>query len=151
MGGATKAVLRKGVSADQILSAIQEKYDSEAFIDSVYESHLWINFRENGDYRNMFVNPNNKEYIEGVFLSLGCWGNSAEIMKYLCETFGGWTDENDCDKQGYYLINKDAYESGTDFTEVDKLKMRIMAEVGHQKANIIMEILKEYKDVLAAA
>lgn len=39
-------------------------------------------------------------------LSLGCWGNSVEILKGICEEFGGWLDENDCDENDFYRIDK---------------------------------------------
>ena len=39
-------------------------------------------------------------------LSIGCWGNSVEILKGICEEFGGWFDENDCDENDFYRIDK---------------------------------------------
>lgn len=41
-----------------------------------------------------------------TYLSIRCWGNSVEILKGICEEFGGWLDENDCDDNDYYRIDK---------------------------------------------
>lgn len=43
--------------------------------------------------------------METTYLSLGCWGNSVDIMKELVAHFGGgWIDENDCDDKEYYPV-----------------------------------------------
>lgn len=56
-----------------------------------------INCYENLDY---YTKKGLKKMVkmEKTYLSLGCWGNSVEIMKQILDEFeGGWLDENDCD------------------------------------------------------
>ena len=43
---------------------------------------------------------------ETTSISLGCWGNSVEIIKDIVVQFGGWIDENDCDDKEYYPVVK---------------------------------------------
>lgn len=43
---------------------------------------------------------------ETTSVSLGCWGDSEEIIKPLVEHFGGWYDYNDCDDIEYEPIFK---------------------------------------------
>lgn len=43
---------------------------------------------------------------ETTYLSLGCWGDSVDIIKTIVAHFGGgWIDENDCDEKEYYIID----------------------------------------------
>ena len=46
---------------------------------------------------------------EKTRISLGCFGDSVEIIKAIVERFGGWIDENDCDDEEYYQV-KEKYE-----------------------------------------
>ena len=45
--------------------------------------------------------------IETTRLSLGLFGNSIDIMKDICNHLGGWIDENDCDDESFYWIDKE--------------------------------------------
>jgi hypothetical protein len=40
--------------------------------------------------------------VEQLLLFLIVCGNSIEIMRDICEKFGGWLDENDCDDEGVF-------------------------------------------------
>lgn len=45
--------------------------------------------------------------VERTCLSIGLFGNSIENMKGICKHFGGWIDENDCDNESFYWIDKE--------------------------------------------
>lgn len=143
----TKTILRKGTTIEQIKDAIVVKYGNGEIIPSS-PNFMYINFEDGKDKRNLAISFSNyceQDYgIAGVWLSLGMWGNSVEIMKYLCETFGGYLDENDCDDKGFYPINIDLYQLGTDFTKRDLFINKVISKVGYDKLKVTMELLDEY-------
>jgi hypothetical protein len=84
-----------------------------------------IDFSYKGEDRSLFYYKSNINYYENLkyyseyglenmvksettSISLGCWGNSVQIIKDIVREFGGWIDENDCDDISYYLIEKDS-------------------------------------------
>lgn len=83
----------------------------------------FIQFKDGTDTRSIFYvyeNINTWENIEyytdygledmvkseTTYLSLACAGNSVEIIKSIVSHFEGWIDENDCDNEPYYPIEK---------------------------------------------
>lgn len=109
---------------------IKEKYDDDIYIDSgfiifeykkenriihyFYESY---NSYENLNYYKQYCLENMVK-METTRLSLGCWGNSVEIMKELCEYFGGFLDTNDSDNKPYYYIPSTQPEKRKEFPPV---------------------------------
>ena len=79
--------------------------------------------------------------------SLGKWGNSVEIARYLCETFGGYLDENDCDDEGFYPINFHLYSQGSELQNLMNLGIKVIKEVGYDKLKVVMSLLDEYSEV----
>jgi hypothetical protein len=150
MSAETKGILRKGTTINQIKEAISKKYadfsnypievskQSESariyFNDGAYKRQLFISF----------ANDCEREYgISGIMLILGCWGNSVEIIKYLCETFGGYIDENDLDGEGFYPVNYELYAQ--ELTKMDEFRFKVLKEVGYEKLDVVMNLLEEYK------
>ena len=83
-------------------------------------------------YQNLIF-PNKAKYFEDdikeafltetTTLSIGCWGDSVEIIKELITQFGGgWIDENDCDDNDYYEVNSETTISNPSFMEERVLK-----------------------------
>ncbi len=109
---------------------------------------MWVNFKDGEDHGSLaisFTNSCERENgITGVWTSLGKWGNSVEIAKYLCETFGGYIDENDCDDEGFYPINFELYSQGKEFTKLDEFRHKVIKEFGYDKLKVAMELLDEY-------
>lgn len=101
----TKAILSKSTTISDIAEALENKYKNVKIESTSMDYFFIIAFADGNDQRSMYVSFSNScehdEGIPGVWMSLGCWGNSVEIMTYLCETFGGWIDENDCDGIGF--------------------------------------------------
>jgi len=83
--------------------------------DPIYYSESgFINFTYKGVQRSLFFINCNYSYGENNFYdgfdhtycSLGYFGDSIEIMTKLAELFGGWIDNNDCDDEDFYRVNK---------------------------------------------
>lgn len=147
MGVDTKVILTKGTTIINIADALKLKYSNvEIFANK--NDFMYIVFTDNTDIRTMYVSFSNyclNDYgIAGVWVSLGYWGNSIDIMKYLCETFGGYLDENDCDANGFYPINSELYLKGEDLTERDLFVNDIIAELGYEKLSKSLKIFDKY-------
>jgi len=149
MGVDTKAILRKGVTIEQIEKAISQKY-TDVEVRASSNDFMYIAFKDGNDQRQLAIcfssSCETDNGISGVWTSLGMWGNSIEIARYLCETFGGYLDENDCDEEGFYPINFHLYSQGTEFTKLDEFKHKVIKEVGYDKLTSVMKLLNEYSE-----
>jgi hypothetical protein len=147
----TKAILRKGTTIEQIEQAISEKY-TEVEVIATMPYFMYVTFKDGADQRQLAVSFTNscerENGIAGVWISLSCWGNSVEIARYLCETFGGYLDENDCDDEGFYPINFHLYSQGSEFTKLDEFRHKVIAEIGHDKLKKVMGLFDEYKNIV---
>jgi hypothetical protein len=108
MGVSTQGKLNNSISIVDIENVIKKYYDYQEtyqYGDSSYQ----IYFLDGNAHRNLhiYIGFNYSTETEiSKWLSLGCWGNSKEIMKTICSYFGGWLDENDCDDKDYYWIEQ---------------------------------------------
>jgi hypothetical protein len=151
MGVDTKAILRKGTTIEQIEHAISVIY-ADVKVRASRSDFMYIVFKDGADQRSLavsFTNSCESDYgISGVWVSLGFGGNSVEIVKYLCETFGGYIDENDCDDQDFYPVNFNLYSQGSEFTKMDEFRHKVIHEFGFNKVNAAMKLLEEYSQVI---
>ena len=143
----TLAIIRQGTTIEEIKDAIFKKY-GDGIIKSSSPDFMYISFYDGMENRNIAVSFSNScknDYgISGVWLSLNFWGNSVKILKYLCETFGGYLDENDCDDNGFYPINLDEFQKGKDFTYRDLLVNEIISEIGYEKLKVTQKLFKKF-------
>jgi len=150
MGVDIKAILRKGTTIEKIEKAISEKYTDVEVKPTSMLDFMYVIFKDGADQRQLAVSFTNscerENNIAGVWTSLGKWGNSIKIARYLCETFGGYLDENDCDDEGLYPINFHLYSQGKEFTKLDKFRHKVIKEVGYDKLKAVMKLLDEYTD-----
>ena len=151
MGVDTKAILRKGTTIEQIEKAISKKYTDVRVHMSTCD-FAWVSFKDGAEQRQLAVlladSYDSENNIYGVWTSMGMWGNSVEIVRYLCETFGGYLDENDCDDEGYYPINFHLYSQGKEFTKLDEFRHKVIQEVGYDKLKSVMQLLEDYSKIL---
>lgn len=84
---------------------IEFTYNSENRRLFYYKSN--INSYENLEFYSKY-NLEDMVKSETTSISLGCWGNSIEIIKDIVAHFGGWIDENDCDDEEFYPIIKNS-------------------------------------------
>ena len=152
MGVDTKAILRKGTTIEQIEKVISEKY-TDVKVSATMPDFMYVTFKDGEDLRQLAVSFTNScerdDNIAGVWTSLGKWGNSIQIARYLCETFGGYLDETDCDDEGFYAINFHLYSQGEEFTKLDEFRHKVIKEVGYEKLNSVMQLLNEYSEVVS--
>jgi hypothetical protein len=152
MGVDTTAILTKGTTFEKIEKAISKKY-LNVITSALSSDFMYIGFKDGTDKRSMAVSFTNscerEDGISGVWISIGNWGNSVEIARYLCEYFGGYLDENDCDDEGYYPINFHLYSQGKDFTKLDEFRHKVINEVGYDKLNSVMKLLEDYSKVIS--
>jgi hypothetical protein len=144
MGVDTKAIIRKGETVTDLKEAIEKKY-SDVDVHSTRENWFFnICFNDGKDKRSMYVSYSGSclsDYgIDGIWLSLGCYGNSVEIMLYLCETFGGYLDENDCDEDGFYPINFHLYQNEKkEFSEMDLFTNKVISQLGYKNLQTALQ------------
>lgn len=150
MGVDTKAILRKGTTIEQIEKAISEKY-TDVKVRATMPDFMYVIFKDGEDPRKLAVSFTNScerdNGIAGVWTSLSKWGNSIEIARYLCETFGGYLDENDCDDEGFYPINFHLYEQGKEFTKLDLFRHEVISKLGYDNLKVAEEIFNKFKEL----
>jgi hypothetical protein len=145
MGTCSVAIIRKGTTIQQIVEALEKRYTNvEA---NIKKDFGYIIFNDGGDFnRNLFVSFTDSclhDYgIDGVYLSLGYFGKSVEILKYLCETFGGYLDENDCDDIDFFPINLEKFQK--ELTPDEIFQNEIILKFGVDKLNDVLGICEEY-------
>jgi hypothetical protein len=151
MSVSTNAILRKGTTIEQIEKAISDKY-TEVKITATMPDFMYVTFKDGVDQRQLAVSFTNScendNGISGVWISLNMWGNSVEILRYLCETFGGYLDENDCDEHGYYPINFHIYSKGTEFSKIDEFRHKVIKELGYKNLKKTILLFDEYLNIL---
>jgi hypothetical protein len=146
----TKAIIRKGVSLEQIENALESKYGKITIRVTNSPNFFMALFLDGKEARTMWISfdDTKKEHgIDGIWLSIGCFGNSVEIMKYLCETFGGYLDENDCDDEPFYPINLHLFEQATEFTKRDEFVNKVISKLGYTNVKTALELFEEYKTI----
>ena len=151
MGVNTTAILRKGLTIEEIEKAISKKYTDVEVTPSSVLNFMYVMFKDGKDKRQLAISFSNScerdNGISGVWCSLGMWGNSFEIVRYLCETFGGYIDENDCDDEGYCPINFNLYSQGTEFTQLDLFKNKVIQKFGYKHLEDALSLLYEFKHI----
>jgi hypothetical protein len=145
----TKAVIRGNVTLDQICNAQQQRYNAyvEAY-NTGNEHYFRITLNLNNSIRIISVFygdfAKNNHNIPGILLSLGCNDEAVEILTYLCEVFGGYLDENDCDNLGFIPINETEFQKSGELTKEEKFKLKIAHSLGYENIGTFMSLLDDY-------
>lgn len=155
MGVDTKAVIRKGVTLEELKAHAEKKYGEVSIDNSFFGDLFHLRFKEEGGenrHRSLavFLDPKmaERDYgINGVLLSLGCWGESVEIMKHFAEEFGGYIDESDCDDIGFQPVNIHKLEQARDYTSMDEFKHKLVKEFGPENVEKILNLCELYKNL----
>lgn len=150
MGVNTTAILRKGLTIEEIEKAISEKY-TDVEVRASSNDFMYVIFKDGADQRQLAISFSNScerdNGIAGIWISLGMWGNSIDIARYLCETFGGYLDENNCDDEGYYPINFHLYLQGAEFNQLDLFKNKVIQKFGYKHLKDALSLLYEFKHI----
>lgn len=95
MGVSTKAIIRKGVTIEQIENAIDEKYQNVTVETSKDDDLFYVHFKDGEDVRKLAVifdyNGTERDYgISGAWLSFGFWGNSVDCRSLYGTPLNGY-------------------------------------------------------------
>jgi len=118
MTAKTHGYITKEIELEQIYRFVLKCFDPAAKVNR-YENkfgesnEMAVYFNYKGEERRLFaiVYKSRKfsktgEKERQVFMDLGYWGHSVEIMKSILSYFSGYLDENDCDKENEYYIEE---------------------------------------------
>lgn len=152
MGVDTKAIIRKGVTLEELVAHAEKKFDEVSVHTTHDDDFFYIGFKFGEENRSLavFLDPEmaERDYgIKGILLSLKCWGSSTEIAMHFVQEFGGFIDENDCDDIGFEAVNLQKLELAKDFTDLDRLKLKIAHEFGFDKVAKVLQLAEEYKSL----
>jgi hypothetical protein len=153
MGVDTKAIIRRGVTLDELVRHTLKKYKNVSVRSTHSEDFLYIEFDVNPEEKRsmgVFLDPKmaERDYgINGILLSIGCWGSSTEIAYHFAGEFGGFVDENDCDDIDFQAVNIQKLEEAKDFSAFDKFKLKVIKEFGYDKVNSLLKLCEEFKNL----
>ena len=152
MGTSTKAIINKNTSVFDIEKALNLKYHNVKVSKSgVNDDFYYFTFDYGNEvyHLNAFFNDYAliSHNIDGVSLSIGCSDESITILRYLCECFGGFLDENDCDDESYYSINYHLFCNISQKTNLEVFKEKLLMKVGYDKLESVLKLLEEYKNI----
>jgi len=116
MTAKTHGYITKEIELEQIYEFVLKWFDPNAKVNR-YQNRLGISnemaiyFNYEGEERRLFIIvyksrkfSKSGEEERQIFLDLGFWGHSVEIMKAIISYFSGWIDENDLDEEEPYYI-----------------------------------------------
>lgn len=146
----TKGLIRPNTTISELESYMKLHYQNVSVTEYGREPYniYNINFNDGVVCRNLSIilktlDNNVVEGItltDGVWLSLGCWGNSVEIIKGIASYFGGCIDENDCDEEPYYWVDKDKYFENIEMTLEKELELLL----GVGKVQKVLDLITKY-------
>lgn len=123
MGLDTHGLIYPNVSVEEVYAHIVKYVDKEAKFhrdsnvsNEFHKDWVIITFTHKNENRNLscgifkryeddnydFLGTDHDDWY--TWLSLGCWGNSVDLMRSIVSRFGGWVDDNDCDDEPYYPV-----------------------------------------------
>ncbi len=116
MTAKTHGYITKEIELEQIYEFVLKWLDPNARVNR-YQNRFGISnemavyFNYKGEERRLFVIvyksrkfSKSGEEQRQIFLDLGFWGHSVEIMKSIISYFSGWIDENDLDSEEPYYM-----------------------------------------------
>jgi len=81
--------------------------DKNGELRSLFYCYKNVNSYENLEYYSKY-GLEDMVKSETTDIMLDCHGESVNVIKSIVTEFGGWIDENDCDDEEYYPIEKDS-------------------------------------------
>lgn len=151
-----RAFLRKNVTVLEIFTALDSKYenvqavgllaDPKAF--QLYFTEVDENITPSREYRYMTVHTDatlTEEGFSGVECRLQNWGKAVEILKYLCETFGGYIQEVIPGEA--ILVNTGNLDLQQEYSKVQLLENEIFHKLDSDAIPVVLELCQKYKDV----
>lgn len=159
MGVSTKGYVKNDVQWGDVYQYIKENIDDTAKhsfkeINGI-KPHGDISFKYKDEQRMLFFCTTKDigegtEYdgtIEHGNLILGCWGSSVELMQEIVSQFGGYVDDNDCDKVEAYYVPK---VGGDEFAKIYEKRKQIESLLTGDstfKTKCAMAIMENYDSI----
>lgn len=158
MGVNTKGIIRKGVTLEELVAHAEKEFLDVKVRTTHDDDFFYIEFSlpkvegEKQEQRSMALfldhTMSQRDYgIEGILLDVKKWGNSSKIITHFVGEFGGFFLEDDCSGDDFQALNIHKLELAKDYTEEYKLRLKVISKFGLSKANEIMELFDEYKNI----
>ena len=105
------------VSIENIFNIINTKYNAYGDIKFIKEDknelgyiYSSVYFNDGKDDRKLTIMHFDKTENEAkhIWLSLGCFGNSVDIIFNIVKQYGGFLEKSDVEEEGYIEIKKDS-------------------------------------------
>ena len=105
------------VSIENIFNIINTKYNAYGDIKFIKEDkselgyiYSSVYFNDGKDDRKLTIMHFDKTENEAkhIWLSLGCFGNSVDIIFNIVKQYGGFLEKSDAEEEGYIEIKKDS-------------------------------------------
>lgn len=152
MGVSTDALIKPNTTEIEIVNYLNTKYeDVKCYVvlnRRMGYSAGYIEFKDGDDLRSLYYMSTSLDVdkvddlnlTKSTYISLIHWGNSVYILKDLCNYFGGAIDENDCDDNGYYWVNKEKYFEDEKLTFIKEVEINI----GSQNTDVLIRMMGKY-------
>jgi hypothetical protein len=151
MGVDTKAILAASATVEKIKEALEKRYSNVEVHNTSFSHFFNIYFKDGLDERRLSIstdiNPDEHGGIDGVWVNLSYWGNSVQIIEYLCSVFGGYIDRKDCDSIGYEPCYPELYAANSKPDPIGAFRNEVIAKLGYEKLPIAMELFDKYKSL----
>jgi hypothetical protein len=148
MSTSFKAIIRKGISLEEIKTALEKKFtkveiintcsnDFFRFVCVTEDLRIVINVFF-GDYAK------NDYEIDGTLVDIGYYDISTEMMIYLCETFGGYIQE---EEETFSPINFELFSQGKEYTPHDLFVNKVISTLGYDNLKKALALFEEFKKI----
>ncbi len=148
MGTSTKAIVPSGTTIENIASVLSDHYHEVSVRKTGNDDFFHVLFNIGPDQRMMscfFNDYAESDYgIPGVILSLGFDPGAVKVLRYLCNHYGGYLNENDSNEGEFIPIQMEKFTSSKSLTDLDRFKNKVCAEFGHKKLNTFLIMADEY-------
>ena len=143
-----RAIIRKGISVEEIKTALEKRFSDVSIIESRDPDTFRFVFIDSDDKRMIwgFFNDYAKhDYgIDGTLVDIGGWGTARETLIYLCETFGGYIQEED---DSFTPINFELFCQGKEHTPHDLFVNKIISTLGYDNLIKTLALFEEFKNL----
>lgn len=149
MGVDTRAFLNPSVNFTMLLDYFSERgSDPKLHMGHGSDEFAFIFIRGLNGSRQLAVNmPHDGSKIYGTEVSLSCNDEAKDIIRGLCEEFGGYYLENDCDDDDYVLIGDDKFNLQMTRTPMSALREEIVVKFGADRLDEILDIARRYSEI----
>lgn len=150
MSTSFKAIIRKGISLEEIKTALEKKFTKVEIINtSSNDFFRFMCITDENERRiiNAFFGDyaKNDYGIDGTLVDIGYYDISTEMMIYLCETFGGYIQDEE--EETFTPINFELFSQGKDSTPHDLFVNKVISTLGYDNLKKTLALFEEFKNL----